>query len=381
MSNGEPHVRRWEEQRWILDNIIQTVGVEWDQPRLGYMSAPGGMEAMGDFRAAAARINKYADIDREFSAAAGRRETKAVAAAEAGHDVAARESYFIAALLWATARWPIHSATEGLLQLEEKMNACYAEFIARAPRPIVRAEIPFAGGAMPGYLHLPHAPAEGETFPCIVASLGMDGCKEGAVSMYGDKALERGIAVLAMDGPGQGECFSRRVLVTEDNHKDAVAATFDWLDARPEIDSDRLGYRGTSFASYFGTHAAAALGDRMKACAVIYVCHEPGCHTIFNVASPTFKMRFMYMAGYEDEAAFDEFVKGMDLRPVAGNITCPYLCVAGADDELSPIEHTHDLLGRINAPKKLVVYEGARHAIGVAPSAMLGENPQNMIAD
>jgi hypothetical protein len=27
--------------------VIETTGVEWDQPRLGYMSAPGGMEAAG----------------------------------------------------------------------------------------------------------------------------------------------------------------------------------------------------------------------------------------------------------------------------------------------------------------------------------------------
>jgi alpha-beta hydrolase superfamily lysophospholipase len=71
----------------------------------------------------------------------------------------------------------------------------------------------------------------------------------------------------------------------------------------------------------------------------------------------------------------------LDLRSIAHKITCPYLAVAGGDDELSPIEHTYDLLERITAPKKLVVYEGARHAIGPVPSVMLGENPQNLISD
>ena len=36
------------------------------------------------------------------------------------------------------------------------------------------------------------------------------------------------------------------------------------------------------------------------------VCHEPGCHTIFEEASPTFKKRFMYMSGITDEAEFDK---------------------------------------------------------------------------
>ena len=380
-SDGAPRVRRFEEQRWILDNLIQTVGVEWDQPRVNYMSAPGGLEAMGDFRAAAARIAKYADVDREFMGAARRRQAKAEALEKEGRTVAARESYFIASLLWATARWPIHEANERLLDLEVKMNHCYAKFIQHSTRTIERVEIPFGSQFLPAYLHLPIGIAPGKKVPCVITSQGMDGCKETGASIYGDKLLERGIAVFAMDGPGQGECFSRRVLVTEDNHKDAVAAALDYLESRPEIDGGNLGYRGTSFASYFGTVAAAGLGDRLKACAVYAVCHEPGAHTIFNVASPTFKMRFMYMAGYTDEDVFDTFTPKLDLRPIAHKITCPYLCVAGGDDELSPIEHTYDLLERIIAPKRLVVYEGARHAIGPVPSVALGENPHNLIAD
>ena len=47
--------------------------------------------------------------------------------------------------------------------------------------------------------------------------------------------------------------------------------------------------------------------------AVISVCHEPGCHTIFEEASPTFKKRFMYMSGITDEAEFDKMRQGDDL--------------------------------------------------------------------
>ena len=34
---------------------------------------------------------------------------------------------------------------------------------------------------------------------------------------------------------------------------------------------------------------------------------EPGQYAIFNMSSPTFKLNYMYMSGYDDEAAFDEF--------------------------------------------------------------------------
>ena len=66
---------------------------------------------------------------------------------------------------------------------------------------------------------------------------------------------------------------------------------------------------------------------------------------------------------------------------IADQIKCPYLCVAGEDDQLAPIEFTYDLFDRIKAPKKLVVYEGAEHGVMGAASAAMGEAPMNLIID
>src|SRR6202023_1425515 len=32
---GEPVVKRFDEQRWVLDNVIQSNGIDWDQGRTG----------------------------------------------------------------------------------------------------------------------------------------------------------------------------------------------------------------------------------------------------------------------------------------------------------------------------------------------------------
>jgi dipeptidyl aminopeptidase/acylaminoacyl peptidase len=154
----------------------------------------------------------------------------------------------------------------------------------------------------------------------------------------------------------------------------------DWLAARPEVDPERVGVTGNSFGSLFGTIMVAA-EPRYRACAVSAVCHEPGCHTIFEEASPTFKVRFMWMAGYEDEDAFDEFRKTLTWEGWAERVRCPYLCLAGEADELSPLEHTERLLARIDAPKLYIVYQGARHSIGGGPSVTLGPPPRSTVAD
>ncbi|MFC1868233.1 hypothetical protein ACFL0H_08890 [Thermodesulfobacteriota bacterium] len=57
-----------------------------------------------------------------------------------------------------------------------------------------------------------------------------------------------------------------------------------------------------------------AYDDRFKAAAVILVCHEPGMNTIFNKATPTFKERYMWMAGYDDEGEFDRFAQTLTLE-------------------------------------------------------------------
>jgi pimeloyl-ACP methyl ester carboxylesterase len=99
------------------------------------------------------------------------------------------------------------------------------------------------------------------------------------------------------------------------------------------------------------------------------------------MASPTFKARFMFMSGFEDEAAFDAFCQGIDLRPVAPKIRCPYLVIAGENDQLSPIEHTESLFATMTAPKRLVIFEGANHGVGDAPSVDNGEDKNTMLAD
>ena len=63
---------------------------------------------------------------------------------------------------------------------------------------------------------------------------------------------------------------------------------------------------GRSFGSLFGT-LVAANEPRLRACAVMSTCLEPGCHTIFEEASPTFKKRFMWMSDYTDEGGFRSF--------------------------------------------------------------------------
>jgi len=377
---GGPLTRRWTEQRWLLDNTIRSVGMDWDQPRSLYLSAPCGPEASADFALIRQRIQKLADASPAFEAVARRREAKAQAAEKDGHLVTARDNYFMASIHWGAAQWPIDENTEENRSYNRRKRECYAKYAELADHRVEAAWIPLPGGqAVPAWFHLPPG-YRGGRVPVVVSIPGMDSFKEMGVALYGDRWLSRGMAVLAVDGPGQYESPVLGIYFTMPAWMATGTALVEWLLARPEIDPDRIGVNGNSFGSFFGT-IAAAHEPRIRAVSVSAVCHEPGFHTIFEEASPTFKMRFMYMSGITDETTFDEFRHGMIWEGHAELIRAPYLCVAGEFDELSPLVHTERLMKALGGPKRLVVYQDSRHSVGGVPAANLGPFPPVLAAD
>jgi pimeloyl-ACP methyl ester carboxylesterase len=210
----------------------------------------------------------------------------------------------------------------------------------------------------------------------------MDTFKEKLVWGYGDKMLERGFAALAIDGPGQSECLMRGVKVTADNFGDAGRACMAWIDTRKDIDHDRIGVFGRSFGSYAATVFSDAIADRLRGAVVGLPCYEPGFNKIFEEASPSYKNRFMFMAGYEDdEEGFDKFIQGFDLRTRVSNLRCPFMVLGGELDELAPIKHVFEVCKKVPGPVEIVVYQNERHAPGRLPSSQLGPHWYAMMAD
>jgi dienelactone hydrolase len=358
----ERKMKRWRDQRWILDQVIQARGIDWDQGRTGKILRNCGPGVQSDLQEVCRRIQKFVDISREFARAATRREQQAREAEAAGHLPEAREHFYVAACFYTNAMWAVYEdRNPQRISWQEKKRACYDKFIRYAGRPIEPVELPCQGKLIHALLHLPSGIKAGEKVPCVMYIPGMDGVKEDNPAT-GDPFLERGIAVFAIDGPGQGETREGGLTCTASNYADAGKLACDYLVKRPEIDSGRLAILASSMGSYWAPRVVAE-EKRFKACAVSGVCMEPGQYAIFNMSSPTFKLNYMYMSGYDDEAAFDEFAKSLTLKGVTAKITCPYMVVAGEDDEHCDMKFVYELVGEIPAPKLLYVFQGERHSI------------------
>jgi dienelactone hydrolase len=372
--DGEPHMKRFEEQRWTLDNIIQANGIDWDQGHVGVLLGACGLMIQNDMNALRQSVKKYADIIPAFERLARKREAMAIEFEKNEELIPARDNYYVASVYWGTSMWGNEEHGPRLRNANDKKRALFTRYMKLADHHIEWVEIPYRGKSVPAIFHLPPNYKAGQKVPVIVAVPGMDGFKERSVSLRGDNWMERGYAVLAIEGPGYWESPVRGVFINVQGWIDTGKEVVKWLRSRPETDMDKVAATGSSFGSFF---SAAMISEEptFKACAVTSTCYDIGGHRIFDEASPTFKKRFMFMAGITDEAEFEAFRKTIDWRPFAGKIKASFLIAGGEADELCPLESTEAFARALGGHKQLVVYQDSRHSL-TGPSVANGPDPR-----
>ena len=114
-----------------------------------------------------------------------------------------------------------------------------------------RIEAPLDGGAVIGNLRRPAGPER----PALVLLIpGLDSTKEEFFN-FERVFLERGLATLSLDGPGQGEAGFE--LPIRPDYEVAVSAILDALAGRGDLDLARVGAAGVSLGGYYAPRAAA----------------------------------------------------------------------------------------------------------------------------
>ncbi|MPZ22831.1 MAG: alpha/beta hydrolase [Dehalococcoidia bacterium] len=349
-------------QRWVLDALVGQAG--WD---VLHPEARGIFYELGYFHSDINRVFSKVGSTLHFSRAwltTGQEvEKKARWAEERGHRLAARDFYQRAALLYGRGQYGFFGDDPRKSHFHDKMLQCFQKVIEYTPGVhIERVILPFEGKDIYGVLYVP----EGEgPFPCVLMGPGMDMIKEDWHVGYMKYFLPRGFAALAIDGPGQGETLLHGCKVTLDNYERAASVFLDFLTERREIDSDRLVHYGVSMGSYWGCRLAAHDG-RIKASATAMGCTST-MEVIFHHAQPNFKANFMYMAGYQDEDAFDrEIMQHMNLDGIVENVKCPLLMMHGEFDELTPLEAALATYERAAKPKAMWVFGEEFHPLGGA---------------
>jgi pimeloyl-ACP methyl ester carboxylesterase len=369
-------------QDWILDRLVGALGVNALMP--GFMKLMGS-PVMGfinsDLERISAQTSGVASMRQSYVRAAKYREGLAREAEAAGYKASARRQYHLASLAYGFAQYMVQEDRNPLkLSLHNKSQECYAKVIQYADAPIEKVEIPFSdepeyeASSFPGLLHLPAG--EGP-WPCVIFLPGTDMHKEQIPNPEDNIFTKRGVACLALDGPGQGESLLRmlKVHVETWNYERAVSAAIDYLATRNEIDASKIAVMGVSTGSYWAPRAAlweARNKNRIKAVVGLMAQWDPAFVTEFEYAQPNFKTNYMYMAGVEEEAEFDRQAPFHTLADI-GEITAPILVTQGEFDELCTPQQVEAIIKHAKVPHELRIYENEFHPLGgVAVEAFEG---------
>lgn len=349
-----------EGQKWVLDRLVRLGGMDM----LFEDVKPGWMEygyKLPEWDRTMKRVKCMDMLGPSWSKTGSQLESLGLEAERKGHYRTAMEFYHRASIYYGRATWSRQKENDK--KREEyniKVNKCYDKVIKYCDYPIERVKICLDNNYVSGLLHLPkNKKPEGVILFCP----GMDMVKEEFPNVINNVVTHRELAILSIDGPGQGDSLTRGIKVTLDNYDKAGLAAIDYLISRPDINSNNIVVMGISMGSYWAPHIAAAAGDRVRACVAMIATYMQK-ESIFKIAQPSFRKNFMFMSGVYNDDEFDAMASQMTLANVAKNISCETLLVAGEYDPLCPAEDTYELFDMLECPKELWLYENEFHALG-----------------
>jgi 2,6-dihydroxypseudooxynicotine hydrolase len=310
-----------------------------------------------DFRRITSSLERWDDWLDAWVATADDHRSRAEAARDAGHDLTAGEAFIQAATAYHFAKfvWVMdaernHAATRKAI---DAMAAGHALLDPTAER----VEVPFDGASLAGNLR---RPAGLDRAPLVVLIPGLDSTKE-EFFVWENVFLERGMATLSMDGPGQGE--SGFALDIRPDYEAAVGAMLDAVASRSDLDHDRVGAAGVSMGGYYAPRAAA-FEPRIRAVAGISGPYDMSSNWD-NLPSLTREtLRHHTGASSDDDARAR--AGELSLAGVAEKIAVPALILTGKLDRLIPWEDTKRIADEIPG-SDWVVYDDGTHVCNNMP--------------
>jgi pimeloyl-ACP methyl ester carboxylesterase len=234
--------------------------------------------------------------------------------------------YYRQAEFWLAAHDPRRLATF------EKMEACSHKFLRYLNPPGEVVDIPYEPGK-PICGYFVRAPFAIEKQPVLISMGGLDSIKDEMWFMQAHGALQRGISVLMIDGPGQGGTLRRHKLPTRYDYEVPVGKCIDYLATRNDVDMSRIAVCGSSLGGYYAARAGS-YEHRLAACishGAIWSIPElwEGAGEDHGLAG-----HITWVFGTKTMKEALQKAEPFALEGALNNMRCPYLIVHGGHDVL-----------------------------------------------
>jgi alpha-beta hydrolase superfamily lysophospholipase len=302
-----------------------------------------------DFAATLSRISHWEDWCSEWGRTAEEYEGLATRAEEAGHDVTAMAAWRHAGLAWHWAKFVFVTDPDQQRAAHDRSVAAYARGAAGLAPPAARVLVPYGTSLLPALLRVP--PSTGAP-PVVVMAPGLDSVKEELQATAG-YFCARGMATLALDGPGQGE--SEYELAIEPAYERVAAAALDFLSGRPEVDASRAGMFGVSLGGYYAARAMA-FEDRFTA--GVDLAGPYRFDIGWDDLPPMTRATFRHRSRSADDDAARAFAASLTLEHAAPHITRPLLVVHGRQDRIVGPWHAEQLASAAPGAELVMIGDG-----------------------
>lgn len=219
----------------------------------------------------------------------------------------------------------------------DEMNAahkntieCYNKALPLLSPPGERINIPYEGKSLYGNLRVPIGSVKP---PIVIMAMGLDSTKE-EMFTYESVFLERGLATLSFDGPGQGEGEYDFTMCPE--YEKPIKAVISKLKKISTINTEKIGLWGVSMGGYYAPRAAAFCAE-ISAC--IALSGPFDLSLCFQNLPELTASAVIHRSGSKSDSEITAFTKKMSLENVADKIKCPLYIVSGSLDKVIPPEH------------------------------------------
>ena len=284
----------------------------------------------------------------EWLRVADRNFSRGEEAERAGHIRTAMNCWLRAADYYRSAEFWLLPDDPRRLRTFDKCERASEKWLKYLPGEVV--QIPYEKGvSLPAYFIKPKNTSK---CPVLISFGGLDSFKDELWFMTGRGAVQRGIAVLMVDGPGQGGTLRRHKVPTRYDYEVPVGRCMDFLLGRKDVDPTRIAVSGSSLGGYYSARAGSK-EHRLAACishGAIWDVEQRFRDRGENHALAN-HMKWVFGANTMAEAI--EMAKPFKLEGVLNEMKCPYLVLHGG----------HDVLGVENSK---TVYEYAKkHGVKV----------------
>jgi 2,6-dihydroxypseudooxynicotine hydrolase len=304
-------------------------------------------------------IERWDDWSQEWSACGKIHERMGeLAEAESNYQSAAYH-YLHASITYHFGKFLYVQHPEELRVAHEHVVRTYQKALPYFDFPGERIAIPYTeGNTMYGILRKPlHTPKP----PVVILLPGLDSVKE-ELHNYGDDFLKRGMAVLAIDGPGQGEMEFDHPL--RHDFEVPLRYAIDYLEQRADVNAQRVGIMGVSLGGYFSMRAAAC-EPRVKAAICLAGAYNLAQH--FDRYPLLTQEAFIYRLKAANETIARTKLQSFDLQNVIQRITNPILVIMGRRDRLFPPEDSEKIVAEAGGSAELWMFEDGNHVCNNIP--------------